>query len=95
MRCMAGIPDKPNFYSTIGDGFTRTQIADLYRQAGWRVRKCGWTDYEIESDWAELILEGELPILFHGSVSDLPSRAEELMAPLKASGVTLTVDSLG
>lgn len=95
MRGMAGIPDKPNFFSTIGAGFTRQQIVELYREAGWQVRKCGWTDYEIKSDWAELILEGESPLLLHGSVSDLPSRAEELLAPLRASGVTFATDPLG
>jgi hypothetical protein len=94
MRVMADIPDKPNFFSTIGAGFDRPQIADLYRKAGWRVRKCGWTDFKLESDWAEIILEGESPVLLHGSVSDLPSRAEELLAPLTANGVTFATDSL-
>lgn len=91
---MASIPDKPNFFSTIGVGFTRQQIADLYREAGWQVRKCAWTDFEIKSDWAELILEGESPVLLHGAVLDFPSRAEELLAPLRASGVTFITDPL-
>lgn len=91
---MANIPEKPNFFSMIGAGFDRQQIAELYREAGWRVRKCSWTDYEIESDWAELILEGESPVLLHGSVSDLPSRAEELLAPLRINGVAFATDPL-
>jgi hypothetical protein len=91
---MAGIPDKPNFFSTIGVGFTRQQIAELYREAGWQVRKCGWTDYEIKNDYAELILEGESPVLLHGSVSGLSSRAEELLAPLRANGVSFVTDPL-
>jgi len=91
---MANVPDKPNFFSTIGAGFDRRQIAELYREAGWRIRKCDWTSFEIVSDWAELILEGESPVLFHGSVSELPSRAEELLAPLKTNGVAFITDSL-
>lgn len=94
MRGMASIPDKPNFFSTIEAGFDRQQIAELYRESGWRVRKCDWKGFEIASDWAELILEGESPLLLHGSVSDLPSRAEELLAPLRANGVAFATDPL-
>lgn len=89
---MAGIPESSNFYSSLYTSLTREQVAGLYRALGWRVRQCSWVDYEIISDWAELVIEGESPILMHGPVADLPARAEELVAPLRAAGVTFTAE---
>jgi hypothetical protein len=74
---------------------SRKQIAGLYGALGWRVGKCTWVDYEVVSDWAELIIEGESPILMHGPVADLPARVEELVAPLRAAGVSFSVECYG
>lgn len=54
---------------------------------GWSVRKCSWTDYEIRSPFAELVIEAEAPILMHGPVSDVEANADRILAPLRDAGV--------
>lgn len=92
---MAELPDSSNFFSSLQTSFSREQVAGLYGALGWKVRKCTWVDYEIISDWAELIIEADAPILMHGPVADLPARAEELVAPLRAAGISFTAECYG
>jgi hypothetical protein len=89
------IPDGSNFFSSLHTDLTKAQVADLYGAIGWKVRKCSWVDFEVISDWAELVIEAESPILMHGPVADLPSRAEELVAPLREAGVSFTAECYG
>jgi len=91
---MAELPDRTNFYSSIDTTLTR-EVAALFGGLGWRVRKCSWVDYEVISDWAELVIESEAPILMHGLVADLPARAEELVAPLRAAGLSFSAECYG
>jgi hypothetical protein len=92
---MASIPDGSNFFSALDTTLSREQVAGLYGALGWRVRKCSWVDYEVISDWARLVIEADGPILMHGPVADLPARAEELVAPLRAAGVSFTAECYG
>lgn len=92
---MCLIPDSSNFYSSLQTTWSRERIAALYGKLGWRVRKCSWDDYEVISDWAELVIEARNPILMHGPVADLPARVEELVAPLRAAGISFTAECYG
>ncbi len=92
---MADIPAGPNFFISLDTSLSREQVAELYRELGWQVRKCSWTDYEVFSDWGELVIEAESPILMHGPVADLLARVEELVAPLRAAGVSFTAECYG
>jgi hypothetical protein len=92
---MEEMPDSSNFFILLHTPLSREKVAGLYEALGWQVRKCSWVDYEVISDWAELVIEAEGPILMHGSVADLPSRAEELVAPLRAAGVSFTAECYG
>ncbi|HKB03394.1 MAG TPA: hypothetical protein VKD90_14320 [Gemmataceae bacterium] len=92
---MAGRADSSNFFSSLHTSLSREQVARLYGAIGWEVRKCGWHEYEVISDWAELVIEAEGPILMHGPVADLPARAEELVAPLRAGGVSFAAECYG
>jgi hypothetical protein len=92
---MAAIPDTSNFFSSLQTSLSREQVARLYGAMGWQVRKCSWVDYEVISDWAELVIEAEGPILMHGPVADLPTRAEEIVAPLRVAGVSFTAECYG
>jgi hypothetical protein len=91
----SAIPDGSNFFGALDTGLSPEQVAGLYEAFGWRVRKCSWVDYEVTSDWAELIIEDTTPVLIHGSVADLLVRAEELVAPLRAAGVSFTAECYG
>ena len=92
---MVEIPNRANFFSILNTLLSKNQVAQLYLAIGWRVRKSTWVDYEIASDWAELTIEGESPILMDGAVADLPTRAEELVAPLREAGVAFTAECYG
>jgi hypothetical protein len=89
------MPDSSNFFSALDTTLSREEVARLYGSLGWRVRKCTWVDYEVLSDWAELVIESESPILMHGLIADLPARAEELVAPLRVAGVGFTAECYG
>jgi hypothetical protein len=92
---MAEMPDCSNFFSSLHTPLSREQVAGLYGALGWRVRKCSWVDYEVVCDWAELVIEAESPILIHGPVADVLARAEELVGPLRAAGVSFTAECYG
>lgn len=67
-------------------------IAGLYGKRGWYVRKCAWTDYEVKCSWAELVIEGESPILMHGPVTDVLRRVEEVLDPLRVAEISFTAE---
>src|SRR5690349_14668301 len=92
---VAELPDESNFFSSLDTALTPAQVAALYGALGWQVRKCSWVDHEVRSDWVELVIDNTSPILMHGPVADLPARAEELVAPLRAAGVSFTAECYG
>jgi hypothetical protein len=89
------LPDGPNFFSALDTRLSPQQVAGLYGELGWRVRKCSCVGYEVISDWAELVIEDTSPVLMHGPVAGLPARAEELVAPLRAAGLSFTAECYG
>lgn len=92
---MSELPDFSNFFSSLDTELTPAQVADLYGAIGWRVGKRSWEDYEVTSDWGELVIEDTSPILMHGPVADLPGRVEELVAPLRKAGITFSAECYG
>ena len=92
---MAEIPELPNFFSSLHTALSKAQIAELYGVLGWRVRKSSWEDYQVECDWAELLIEASSPILMHGFVFDIANRADALVAPLRAAPVVFTAECYG
>jgi len=51
-------PERNNFYAFF-IGIDKARVAEVFSNNGWRLRKCSWTDFELENDWSVLILEGE------------------------------------
>ena len=84
---MSAIPDTSNFHSSLHTTLPRSRVAELFRSLGFEVRKCGWVDFEIWSDWAELVIESEKPILMHGPVADVLANAEKLLARLREAEI--------
>ena len=72
---MTEIPNRSNFFSTIDSEASCKQIAKLYKSAGWQVHKCSWMDFELCSNWGELLVKSGSPILLTGNVADIPARA--------------------
>ncbi|MFY0602013.1 MAG: hypothetical protein JXR03_20230 [Cyclobacteriaceae bacterium] len=70
------IPDGHNIYGVIHGTDSKIEIATKFHELGWSVRKSSWTDFEMESEWAELHVEGENKILFKGMIDE--DKFEEL-----------------
>jgi hypothetical protein len=90
------VSDISNFYSSLHTAMSRREVAGLFAAAGWEViEPDDWDHLEVHCPWAELVIEAESPILKHGTVADLPTRAEELVAPLRVAGVSFTAECYG
>jgi hypothetical protein len=68
---------------------TAEQVAALYDYRGWQIRKTGWTEYEMRSEWADLALYPDHTgaLLLHGLLVGPLAREAELFAPLREAGV--------
>ena len=58
-----------DIYMSLTTGYSRYDVVKLFTSRGWASRQCAWTEYEITSDFAELVIASENPILLSGSVS--------------------------
>jgi hypothetical protein len=92
---MADIPDSSDFFASLHTSLSRRRVAGLFARLGWSVRKCSWTDYEIRSPFAELVIEAESPILMHGPVAVAEANADRILAPLRDAGVAYTAECYG
>ncbi len=94
------LPDAPNLYALLWTDLDAGEVAALYEALGFRVRRSAWTEFEIGSEWAELVLvrphsepgEARAPILMNGSVADAARRADALAAPLRAAGIGFSIE---
>lgn len=63
------------------------QVAEKFRNIGWRLRKCSWDEYEIRSEYAELIIHSARPILMSGEILESRNGAESILSSLRESGI--------
>ncbi|MFD9502770.1 hypothetical protein [Streptomyces sp. NPDC060035] len=66
------------------------RAAEVFHSAGWGVRRSSWTEFEVESVFAELELMPLNPVVFSGFVD--PDRIAVLLAALKEMGMPFTVE---
>ena len=90
-----GWPESSNFFSSLETELSSSQIADLYVELGWEVRRLSWTDFEVRGPWCELAIEGASPVRMQGLVADPVAHAEELVAPLRDAFVRFTAEFYG
>ncbi|WLQ37970.1 hypothetical protein P8A18_33000 [Streptomyces castrisilvae] len=64
--------------------------ADVFHSAGWRVRRSGRAEFEVESAYAELGLTPLVPVTFSGFVD--PGRIAVLIAALSEMGLSFTIE---
>jgi hypothetical protein len=86
------IPESSNFFASLPTASSRRHVVGLFSPPTWSVRKWSWTDYEVTSPFAELVVEAESPILMHGPVADVESNVDRILAPLRAAGVAYTAE---
>jgi hypothetical protein len=85
-------PDESNLFGSLQTSLSREQVARLFAPFGWEIRRCGWTDYEVHCDFAELVIEGENPVLIHGPVADLLANLPRIIEPLAVAGVPFSLE---
>ena len=92
---MAGMPEVANFFCSLETTSSRQDVANLYGELGWQIRKCSWMGYEVSNDWVDLFITAESPIEIHGRVAAVVNRVRELVVPLRVAGVSFTAECFG
>lgn len=64
--------------------------AELFFRAGWRVQRSTWTEFQVESEAAELELIPLEPVVFSGFVD--PDRITDLLQALNGMGLSFSVE---
>lgn len=86
------LPD-PNLYGSLETPLNAAAVANLFGDAGWDVRKCSWTDYDLVTDWAELIIEpSEGALLLHGSVLEAQADGHRVAKVLRQARITFSLE---
>lgn len=87
-RCgdAAVIPEGSNFYAQLRTKMSAQDVAELYSKAGWSIRKCGWTEFEVTIANAELVI-GASPVIIHGTVANVVDNLAIITRPLTDNGV--------
>jgi hypothetical protein len=80
------LPGSSNFYAALQGVPSPRDVADLYSRAGWATRACGWNEFEVSCDVAELVIEA-VPVLLHGAVARPSINLNAVLAPLVESGI--------
>jgi hypothetical protein len=84
-------PSTSNFFAVLTTDKSRVDVAELYRSAGWEVRKSSSTDFEVRSPLAELVIEAD-PVLVHGLVVDPASNVYAITEPLRKGAVVYSCE---
>ena len=76
--------ENPNVYGSFRG--KKIVIVKAFVKRGWSSRKCSWTDFEIENEWSELIVEGYEPdCLINGFVLDVENNISKISDVLKST----------
>lgn len=89
---MSQLPESSNFFSSVHHGLTKAEVVALFQRAGWKVRKCSWTDYEVTCEWAELVIEADNPVLVHGLVANPQENVPRIAGLFDASGASYSAE---
>ncbi|HEY2589886.1 MAG TPA: hypothetical protein VGI81_29345 [Tepidisphaeraceae bacterium] len=89
---MAELPDLTNFYCSVHTQQGPEEVARFFTPPDWRVRKCSWTDYEAQSDFAEVVIESSGPILVHGPVANVLVNSLRITKLFAAAGLAGTFE---
>ncbi|MFJ7906754.1 hypothetical protein [Kitasatospora sp. NPDC096204] len=79
-----------NVWGSLFSAVDAQRAAERFHCAGWRVRRSSWTEFEVESAFAELRLLPLEPVTFSGFVD--PDRIDALLAALEAMGLSFGVE---
>lgn len=81
-----------DLYSTLITPLSKRKVAKTFKKAGWFVRKSGWYEYEIESEYAELEIYGGNEILMSGLVNDYKTTIPIIIAILQENSIAYQLE---
>jgi hypothetical protein len=85
------IPDSNNFYGILYNLDSKAELAKKFMGIGWSVRRATWVDYEIQSEFCEIIIEGhDSEPLFSGTID--PSMVDDFESILREFGLKYSVE---
>ncbi|MCA9037566.1 MAG: hypothetical protein KDA91_20670 [Planctomycetaceae bacterium] len=69
-----------------------SKVNQLFLNHGWSSRMCSWTEYEVRSDFAELVIASERPVLISGGVDRQLESVNRIVEILQSSGLQCSFD---
>lgn len=81
-----------DIYMTLDTRLPSSKINALFSRAGWSSRMCSWTEHEITSDFAELVIASEAPVLISGGIDRAPESVDKIHSILDAANVNYSFD---
>ena len=84
------IPKANNMYGVLEGINSKLEITIKFYELGWSVRKSSWNDYEVETEWAKLCIEGEKGILINGLLDE--RKLDTLGFLLNGFGLTFSLE---
>lgn len=81
-----------DIYITLNTQLSQSRLNSLFTNNGWDSRMCSWNEYEITSDYAELIIASESPVLISGGISRNPDSIDKIIAILDDAGIAYDFD---
>lgn len=79
-------------YMTLDTPLSRAKVNSLFTKRGWSSRMCSWTEHEITSSYAELVIASESPMLINGGVDRDPRSIDKIIAILDDAGISSKFD---
>lgn len=95
MNQPGSLPDRSNFFASLTTSLSKASVARLYEARGWSRRQCSRADFEVGCSWAELTIDGDVPILLHGPVANVAANAHRILQPLQEAGIAYTAECYG
>ena len=86
------IPEFNNLYASLSTSHSKDWIASCFKNAGWAIRHCTWADYEVECDFAELVIEGDTEILLSGAVASFDAAVPFVATILEENRVGYSIE---
>ncbi len=81
-----------DIYMTLDTKLSSSKINSLFTKAGWSSRMCSWTEHEVTSKFAELVIASEAPVLISGGVDRDPQSVDKILSILETAGISYDFD---
>lgn len=81
-----------DIYMTLETPLSCAAVNALFAKRGWSSSMCSWTEYEVTSSYAELIITPGSPMLISGGIDRDPHSVDLILAILDDAGIAYDFD---